>query len=452
MSDKIVIIGAGPTGLGAAYRLQELGYNNWEIYERSSYVGGLSASFEDDKGFTWDIGGHVLFSHYDYVDKLVGKLLGSEYLVHRRNAWIWLMNRWVPYPFQDNIRWLPKDKVVECLLGMIKVQSYNTGRTENFEEWIINTFGEGIARYFMLPYNRKVWACPLLSMDKKWIAERVSVINIEKVLKNVINEMDDVEWGPNSQFRFPLRGGTGGLFARFLPYIKHNLKLDEEMAAVDTDMKTVKFASGNKAGYDILLNTIPLDQFITKMTPKRDTLLDAAKLLKHNSLFSVGIGINKPCPSEKCWIYFPEESCCFYRVTYFSNYSPNNVPNSEKYYSLACETSYSAYKPESEDNIVEKTIEGLVNTGLINEADKGLIETTHLTQANYSYPVPTLERDIALGKIQPYLEKAGVYSRGRFGAWKYEIGNMDHSIMQGVELVNRVLLGETEKTWSSEVK
>jgi len=63
MSNKIVIIGAGPTGLGAAFRLHELGYRNWEIYERNHYIGGLSASFKDNKGFTWDIGGHVLFSN-----------------------------------------------------------------------------------------------------------------------------------------------------------------------------------------------------------------------------------------------------------------------------------------------------------------------------------------------------------------------------------------------------
>jgi protoporphyrinogen oxidase len=68
---KIVILGAGPTGLGAAYRLQELGYRNWAIYERHDYVGGLATSFVDDAGFTYDIGGHVMFSHYPYFDTLV---------------------------------------------------------------------------------------------------------------------------------------------------------------------------------------------------------------------------------------------------------------------------------------------------------------------------------------------------------------------------------------------
>ena len=74
MPDRIVILGAGPTGLGAGYRLQELGYGHWEIFEKNPYVGGLAASFKDDKGFTWDLGGHVLFSHYDYVAELANHI------------------------------------------------------------------------------------------------------------------------------------------------------------------------------------------------------------------------------------------------------------------------------------------------------------------------------------------------------------------------------------------
>ena len=89
--------------------------------------------------------------------------------------------------------------------------------------------------------------------------------------------------------------------------------------------------------------------------------------------------------------------------------------------------------------IVGRTIEGLVNAGVISEADRSLIEVTSLRDADYAYPVPTLERDRALRTIQPYLEGERIFSRGRFGAWKYEVGNMDHSIMQGVEVVNEIL-------------
>src|SRR5919206_2283999 len=102
MEKKIVIIGAGPTGLGAAYRLKELGYDNFQLYDRHPYIGGLAASFTDSAGFTWDIGGHVMFSHYKYYDDCFDKLMGNEFQMNMRECWVRMFNSWVPYPLQNN--------------------------------------------------------------------------------------------------------------------------------------------------------------------------------------------------------------------------------------------------------------------------------------------------------------------------------------------------------------
>src|SRR6266576_5810788 len=88
MDKKVVIIGAGPTGLGAAYRLHELGYDNWILYEKSEGVGGHSTSHVDGNGFVWDEGGHVIFSHYPYFDKLIDTMLGKEVHERIRESWI----------------------------------------------------------------------------------------------------------------------------------------------------------------------------------------------------------------------------------------------------------------------------------------------------------------------------------------------------------------------------
>ncbi len=106
-----------------------------------------------------------------------------------------------------------------------------------------------------------------------------------------------------------------------------------------------------------------------------------------------------------------------------------------------CETSYSEQRTQDKDKIVEDTIQGLINTKILTEDDKQHIISTYLIDIGYAYPIPTLNRDKALMTIQPYLEQNSIYSRGRFGAWKYEIGNMDHCVMQGVETINKVLKG-----------
>lgn len=119
MDPRIVIIGAGPTGLGAAHRLAELGHANWSIFERADHVGGLASSVVDPHGFIWDHGGHVMFSHYAYFDELVEKMLGADYDEHMREAWVWIHGRFVPYPFQNNIHRLPPDVFLDCIMGII---------------------------------------------------------------------------------------------------------------------------------------------------------------------------------------------------------------------------------------------------------------------------------------------------------------------------------------------
>ncbi|MDA2919655.1 FAD-dependent oxidoreductase [Desulfobacterota bacterium AH_259_B03_O07] len=451
MTKRIIIIGAGPTGLGAANRLRELGYTNWKIYEKNSYLGGHASSHLDENGFVWDEGGHVIFSHYKYFDDFIDKHLGEDYLEHMRESWIHMMGLWIPYPFQNNIRYLPKEAQVKCITGLINAQNKEGKSAVDFKEWIIETFGEGIAGYFMYPYNFKVWATPLEHMDKNWIAERVSVVNIKRIIENIIYERDDVSWGPNNKFKFPLYGGTGEIYRRLEPYIEGNLAYGKELVEIDLKKKEVGFQDGSVDRYDYLINTSPLDLFVEIARPIPQELRDwARKGLKHSSMFVVGIGVRKRLESNKCWMYFPEDISPFYRVTYFSNYSPNNVPKGrvDTYCSLMCEISYSEFKKENKETIVEDTINGLINTGMLEEGERNLIVSKHSMDIDYAYPTPTLERDKALRAIQPFLMENDIYSRGRFGTWKYEIGNMDHSVTQGKEAVDLILEGTPEVTWS----
>ncbi|OAI41818.1 hypothetical protein AYO38_03450 [bacterium SCGC AG-212-C10] len=447
LSVRIVILGAGPTGLGAGYRLNELGHDDWTIYEASDHVGGLAASHRDAHGFTYDIGGHVLFSHYPYFTDVFDRLMGDDVVTLQRESWIRMLDRYVPYPFQNNIRHLPPEVVLECLSGLISAQrTLDPEAARDFETWIDAQFGAGIARHFMKPYNFKVWAHPPSMMSKQWIAERVSLIDVEHLLANVLLERDDLSWGPNNTFKFPLYGGTGGFYERVRPHVEDHLKLNKRAVQVDARAKVVYFEDGEETSYDVLLSTLPLD-VLTHMTAGIPAYVrSAAMRLSWSGGLFVGVGIAAPSPSNKCWLYFPEDSSPFYRVTYLSNYSPFIAPDKD-HHLLLTETSYSPYKPENPNTIVERTIEGLVRTGILSEENRRRIVTTNLTQVKYSYPIPTPERDEALDTIQPALMSHNIYSRGRFGAWLYEIGNMDHSFMQGVEVVDHALSGVKERTW-----
>jgi protoporphyrinogen oxidase len=442
---KEIILGTGPCGIGAAYRALDLGCPDFKAFERQLYVGGLSGSFIDPAGFTWDIGGHVLFSHYDYFDKAVAEALGGAYYEHMRECWVRLLDTWVPYPFQNNIRHLPPKARERCIAGLKNLIG-DPSCAANFREWMDAVFGEGIVHYFMAPYNFKVWATPPELMGKDWIAERVSVVDLARIERNMAECRDEVAWGPNNLFRFPKRGGTGAIYKAVAEQFQNRICLEHDLTGINFAAKQLRFGNGFACSYDRLITTLPIDKLISMSDDAPAKVREAAGRLLHNSVYVVGIGVRGQRDDSRCWMYFPEDDCPFYRVTNFHNYSPCNVPDDGcgPYRALMCETSYSAYKPVAKEAVIEETIQGLIHVGLLTSEESEHIVSRHLMDVPYAYPIPTIGRDSALRVIQDFLESVDVYSRGRFGAWKYEIGNMDHSFMQGVEIVNRLVTGEKE--------
>jgi len=453
MSEKrIVIIGGGPTGLGAAYRLHELGYQNWVLYEKADYVGGHSCSHVDDHGFVWDEGGHVIFSHYPYFDKLVDDMLGREENHLVRESWIVKGDSWIPYPFQNNLRYLPKPVQVSCLMGAAHAAANGKSRdATNFRDWILANFGEGIAEAFMFPYNSKVWTTPLQEMSKSWMAERVATVDFRRLLENVLYERDDVAWGPNNKFRFPMYGGTGEIYRRMVKRFPEKIKTGKQLAAVNDGQRRVSFSDGSGDTYDVLISTTPLDLLAGMLKSKDGRLVDAAGDLRHNNLLVIGLGLEKKIETGKCWIYFADPEVPCYRATYFSHYSPFNVPggDTERYSSLMCEVSYKVGESPDPSKVTEQVIAGLIRAGMLAETDRDRIVSRYHRSVPYSYPIPTLARDRALSILQPAMMEKGIYSRGRFGAWRYEIGNMDHSVMMGVEAANHILAGDKETVFYS---
>lgn len=448
----VVILGAGPTGLGAAYRLRERGQEEFEIFERAPRVGGLATSFEDEKGYTWDVSGHILFSGYPYFNAFLEKMLGPKGIRRiDRESWIKFEDRYVRYPFQNHLSSLPEEAMLECLVGLIESQTIDKDRAfRNFEEWVLAKFGAGVSKHFMFPYNEKVWSTPLNRMGFYWIAERVSVVDWKKALETTLLPKA-TDWGPNATFGYPATRGTLGLWLAVLPHIGDRIRYRKRAVCVDEEKREVLFSDGSTRRYETLLTTLPIDAFVTRLKHAPEKVRAAAKKLLFNRLFSVGVGLRRPSPSTKNWIYFPNPKTPFYRITYLSNYSPDIVPGGDtsRYCSILTETTYSRFRPLPAGDFARAVLDGLVAEGILQASDLPLVESTYLIHAGHAYPIPSVERDEALGVIQPYLESKEIYSRGRFGSWKYEIGNQDHSLMQGVELVDRWLDGSEEKVFRS---
>ncbi|KAL6769868.1 hypothetical protein ACKKBG_A32675 [Auxenochlorella protothecoides x Auxenochlorella symbiontica] len=479
----VLVVGAGPTGLGAATRLHQLGHPSWLLVDEAEEAGGLACTDVTPEGFLFDMGGHVIFSHYQYFDELLDTAVGSgkdAWNTLERVSYVWLKNRWVAYPFQNNISALDKEDQIRCLAGCVEAKVANAvaqGKPANFDEWILRVMGPGIADLFMRPYNFKVWAVPTTLMQCEWLGERVATVDVERAINNVIHNKEDAGWGPNAVFRFPTEGGTGGIWkavAALLPAERQRYGPAQTVTSIDKAAKTVTFRDGRKLAYDTLISTIPLD--ISLGWLGRD---DLAKGLQYSSTHIVGIGIRGKCPHGlKCWLYFPEDDCPFYRTTVFSHYAAKNCPeggsklptlclaNGEDpasgeaaegpYWSLMFEISESQYKPVSMKDtklggsagtwpeIVRETLIGAINTKLV-EAGSEIVSIYH-RRLEHGYPTPSVGRDAVLKQALPELKAAGIWSRGRFGSYKYEVANQDHSLMLGVESVDNILFGTQELT------
>jgi len=445
---RIIVLGAGPTGIGAAWRLAEHGHEDWLLLDQAPGPGGLSTSVVDDAGFTWDLGGHVLFSHYRYFDHLMQQALGDAWFEHEREAWVWMRERWVPYPFQNNIWRLPENDLVACLEGLVEIQRSGTaGAPAHFAEWLQRAFGRGLCDVFMYPYNFKVWAYAPDTMGTTWMGERVATVDLARILRNLVLRRDDVSWGPNAKFRFPQRGGTGAIWQSLAGQLpSQRLAFGRTVVSIDSQRRRLHLSDGSIEPYDALVSSVPLAQTL-RMTPDLGPAAALADRFVHSSSHIVGVGFEGQPPEAlrtKCWMYFPENDTPFYRVTVFSNYSRFNVARPGAQWSLMAEVSESPVKPVDQARLVDDVIAGFRRSGFIDDATR--IVTRWHRRLPFGYPTPWLGRDEVLDSVQPLLESRGILSRGRFGAWKYEVSNQDHSAMQGVEAVDRLLLGAAEHT------
>lgn len=307
-------------------------------------------------------------------------------------------------------------------------------------------------------------------MQCQWLGERVAAPDLKAVTKNVILNKTAGNWGPNATFRFPARDGTGGIWiavADTLPKEKCKFGKTGAVDKVNADGKYVTMEDGTQIKYNKLINTMAVDQLCERMGD--DSLVDLCKDLFYSTTHVIGVGIRGERPArigDKCWLYFPEDDCPFYRATIFSNYSPNNQPQANvqlktmqladgsapstdaakygPYWSIMLEVSESSMKPVDRANLMKDCIQGLVNTGMLQPHDE--IVSTYNRAFDHGYPTPTLEREGVLKQLLPKLQEKDIWSRGRFGSWRYEVGNQDHSFMLGVEAVDNIVNGAVELT------
>jgi protoporphyrinogen oxidase len=237
----------------------------------------------------------------------------------------------------------------------------------------------------------------------------------------------------------------GGLFKRLAAKFPMRVRYGSEIKEIDITAKKITCGNGVTDAFDFLVSSMPLNTLVGQaLSEAPETIRRHAAELRWNSCRITGLGFETPVENHVSWAYFPESFFPFYRVTALASYSPDIVPGADisAFSSFMCETT--ARDGKAAD---KRLFHDAVSASGMSRRKLPHPLSFHTIFLPYAYPVPTLERDRHLAAIQEFLESRDIYSRGRFGGWKYEAGNMDHSMMQGMEAIDRILLGRREEVY-----
>lgn len=415
---KVVIIGGGLAGLSAGYHLLE---HDPLVFEKERAIGGLCRSFKQD-GFTFDCTGHLIHLKNPYTKDLVARILPGAFNSIERLAAIYSKSTTTPYPFQANTYGLPPEVVSECVVGFVETLHAN-GAAQNFHEWTLKTFGAGIAKHFMVPYNEKFWKQDLRTITADWVSWSIPKPSLEEVVNGALG-LTNKGMGYNPRFVYPKHGGIDRLPQALAKPIK-DVCVNETVARIDAKKKYVRLTSGREESYECLITTLPLPLTYRLLTDTSDSLKYDADRLHAISVLNLNIGVDRPGVSGQHWIYYPEDQFIFSRVGFPANFSKSVAPEGTS--SMYVEITH---QPDEKLNIEEtfdRAIAGLQKCGILHSGDKVL--TRHVIDIKYAYVVFDEHRQANLQKLIDYLESRDIYTAGRYGRWDYY--SMEDSILSG---------------------
>ncbi|MDR3111938.1 MAG: FAD-dependent oxidoreductase [Elusimicrobiota bacterium] len=405
---KTIIIGAGVSGLSAAHFLK----TPYTVLEAKSFAGGLCASFCKN-GFTFDCSGHFIHARNEQTKKLIDKLCSGINKITRK-ASIYMDMKFIPFPFQANLFYLDEKKKKECIKTLLQIKDGTTTSThETFLKWSNATFGTAITKYFMHPYNRKLWDYDLNKMTADWCGEFVPNPDITRIIRSAYSK-NKIKYGYNSEFFYPKSGGCQTLINGFLKEIK--VSLNSKVIKIDVKNKEVLTEDKQKHKYDKIISTQSVTELIKQIPDAPTTVKNASNKLIACSVRCINIGVKSKhgipkILKDKHWIYVPEKVFPFYRFGIYSNVNKFSAPKD----------SYSFYVEFSSINRDYKNSENVLNdlkhAGFIGLDDK--IVVLNSIEIPNAYVIYDNNREKAILEITSFLNKHDIYSIGRYGAWEY---------------------------------
>lgn len=418
--DRILILGAGIAGLGAAKTCKKKGLQPVVLEQRNDF-GGLAGNFVID-GFRFDRFVHFSFSKSPQVLEIFNHSAG-DILTHVPNPYNIYHRKWIKHPAQNNLFPLGKDEKDKIIHDFLHRPQVDMSQIFNYEQWLRVQFGNYFAEHFPMVYTRKYWMCEARDLETKWVGKRVYQPSVEEVIEGSKTADTPVTYYAK-EMRYPKYGGFRAFFSELAEGT--DIRYNEEVTAIDTVQKVVKTSQGHKYPYDHLCSSIPLPEYARLLNDVPEYVLKAIKQLKCTSGYHISIALKTKDIPPYLWWYIYDEDILAARVYSPSLKSPDNAP--EGCSSLQMEV-YCEKDQYTEDELLAGTVGKLIEAGIIRDED---VLFTHVGFEPYANVVFTEPIYRSRKVIRDYLSSIGIETIGRFGEWDYLWS--DQSLLSGLKV------------------
>lgn len=424
---RTLVVGAGITGLATAAALAERGDSDYLILESDSEIGGYCKTIEKE-GFVWDYSGHFFhFKHPEIEAWLRERMPGQEIRKVEKKSFIDFQRHVIDFPFQKNIHQLPQQDFIDCLhdlyfarapkelLGNAATVPSAEATDDSFKGMLYARFGRSIAEKFLIPYNEKLYATDLATLDKDAMGRFFPHANLTDIVRNM-KVANNASY--NATFTYPQGGAIQYVKAIASAVRPGAISLNEAVIDVDLERKVAR-TTKREIGFERFVSSAPFNRLLAMaQVPHDDAVFSWNKVLVFN------LGFDKKGKKDVHWMYYPDREISFYRVGFY-----DNIFDGERL-SLYVELGFAKGAVVDVPAMREQVLADLKRAGVIT--DHRLV-AEHSVVMDPAYVHITQRSMTEHARITAELRARGVYSIGRYGAWTY--CSIEDNIVEARELV-----------------
>ena len=459
---KVVVIGAGPGGLTAAYWLDTRYGIQSHVHEVSSVVGGISQTVNRE-GWRFDIGGHRFFTKVETVEKLWHEILPDEdFLLRPRLSRIYYKSKFFDYPLKplNALMGLGVFESIACGISYIfvRIKKPSKKSQENFEGWVAARFGWRLYRTFFKTYTEKVWGIPAHTIQADWAAQRIKNLNLLKAVVNAFSRKKTDVTSLIEEFQYP-KYGPGQMWEVCADKIvKAGSALTFKSKAIEVRKKAdgtlkVIFSDTSAEDTEWLISTMPINHLVEIISEPRAPreVLDAAKKLKHRDFLTVALVVPREYAFPDNWIYIHSPEVRLGRIQNFLSWSPFMIPEDDK---TCLGLEYFVNQGDDlwtmeDSDLIKFASKELQKIKLVPES---AVVKGYVVRVPKAYPVYDGEYSESLLTIRNWLtqEFPMIFPVGRNGMHRYN--NQDHSMMTAILAAENIATGSNHDLWEVNVE